>query len=108
MDDLLFAFEVICHADYDGIRYDDSFTAIKGVEEYNAGTASTISGITLSNNNQTITFEYKAGEFPPSILSFGLWVTPEPRHYYEGLSVAEMRASEKSRSQAIGFVPFKL
>ena len=107
-DDLLFAYEVICHPDYDGIRYDEMFQRIVGAEEYHAGTAATISGISVSDDKQSITFTYKPGEFPPSILSGGIWTIPEPRHYYAGIAVKDMRASDKSRSKAIGFGPFKI
>ena len=41
-EDWLYAYEVIGHADYDGIRYGSQFTIIEGMDEYHAGEADTI------------------------------------------------------------------
>ena len=44
-DDVIFPYEIIGHKDYTGIRYDDTFRNIVGMEEYHDGSADTISGI---------------------------------------------------------------
>ncbi len=106
LDDLLFAYEVICSKEYEGMRYDESFTNIVGVEEFHAGTADKISGLELSEDKMTLTIHFK--EFYPSILVGGIWINPIPRHYFEGISVKEMAANEKSRVTPIGFGPFKV
>ncbi len=45
---MIFSYEVIGHKDYTGIRYDDNFTNIVGMEDYHAGKSPTISGIEKS------------------------------------------------------------
>ncbi len=106
LDDLVFAYEVIAHKDYEGIRYDEQFTNIVGVEEFHEGKAKTISGLELSADKMTLTIKFK--NFFPSILVGGIWIAPIPRHYYEGIPVKEMKAHEKSRKTPIGFGPFKV
>lgn len=106
LDDLVFAYEVICDKDYSGIRYDDSFTNIVGVEEYHAGKADKISGLDLSDDKMTLTIHFK--EFYPSILVGGFWTNPIPRHYYGDIPVKEMSADAKTRKTPIGFGPFKV
>lgn len=106
LDDLVYAYEVICDKDYEGMRYDEQFTNIVGVEEFHAGKAKTISGLELSADKMTLTIKFK--NFFPSILVGGIWIAPIPRHYYEGIPVKEMKAHEKTRKTPIGFGPFKI
>lgn len=106
LDDLVFAYEVICHPDYQGLRYGESEINIVGVEEYHNGTADTITGLELSEDEMTLTMHFK--DFYPSILVGGFWANPLPRHYFAGIEVKDMAAHEKSRSKPIGFGPFKL
>lgn len=106
LDDLVFAYEIICSKDYEGMRYDESFTNIVGVTEYHDGKADSISGLVLSDDKMTLTIQFK--EFYPSILVGGIWVNAIPRHYYGDIAVKDMAAHEKSRRTPIGFGPFKI
>ncbi len=106
LDDLVFAYEVICHKDYKGLRYSESEMNVVGAEEYHAGTADTISGLVLSEDKMTLTIQFK--DFYPSILVGGFWTSAIPRHYYEGIEVKDMAAHEKTRTTPIGFGPFKV
>jgi len=106
LDDLVFAYEVICHKDYQGLRYSESEMNVLGVEEYHNGTADKISGLELSDDKMTLTIHFK--DFYPSILVGGFWTSPLPRHYYKDIPVKEMAAHAKSRSNPIGFGPFKV
>lgn len=106
LDDLLFAYEVICHKDYEGFRFGESELNIVGVDEYKNGTADKISGLELSEDKMTLTIHFK--EFYPSILVGGFWTLPIPRHYYGDIPIKEMAAHEKTRSKPIGFGPFKV
>ncbi|HWT76055.1 MAG TPA: oligopeptide ABC transporter substrate-binding protein [Mobilitalea sp.] len=106
LDDLVFAYEVICNKDYEGFRYDESFMNVVGVEEYHAGTADTISGLALSEDKMTLTITFK--DFYPSILVGGFWTNPIPRHYYGDIAVKDMAAHEKTRKTPIGYGPFKI
>ncbi len=106
LDDLVFAYEVICSKDYEGIRYGESEMNVVGAEEYHSGTADSISGLELSDDKMTLTIHFK--DFYPSILVGGFWTHPIPRHYYEGIAVKDMAADEKSRLKPIGFGPYKV
>ena len=106
LDDLVFAYEVICNKDYEGFRYDKTFTNIVGVEEYHAGKADKISGMELSEDKMTLVIHFK--EFYPSILVGGFWTNPIPRHYYEDVPIKEMAGHAKTRTKPIGFGPFKV
>lgn len=50
-DDVIFPYEIIGNKDYTGIRYDDTFRNIVGMEEYHDGSADTISGIKNRRQN---------------------------------------------------------
>ncbi|MGB8450990.1 MAG: oligopeptide ABC transporter substrate-binding protein [Anaerocolumna sp.] len=106
LDDLVFAYEVICDKDYQGFRYDESVMNVVGAEEYHNGTADTISGLELSADKMTLTIHFK--DFYPSILVGGFWTSPIPRHYYGGIAVKDMAADPKTRSNPIGFGPYKV
>jgi peptide/nickel transport system substrate-binding protein len=106
LDDLVFAFEVLCSKDYEGMRYGDAEINIVGVKEYHEGRADNISGLELSKDKMTLTIHFK--EFYPSILVGGFWVAPIPRHYFEGVAVKDMASHEKIRKNPIGFGPFKV
>jgi len=106
MDDLLYAYEVICNKDYAGMRYGESEMNVVGAEEYHNGTADTISGLKLSDDKMTLVLTFK--DFYPSILVGGFWTSPIPRHYYEDIAIKDMAADEKTRTTPIGFGPFKI
>jgi peptide/nickel transport system substrate-binding protein len=106
LDDLVFAYEVICSKDYKGLRYGDSEMNVVGAEEYHNGTADKISGLELSKDKMTLTIHFK--DFYPSILVGGFWTNPIPRHYYEGIPIKEMASDAKTRKTPIGFGPFKV
>lgn len=106
LDDLVYAYEVISHKDYKGLRYDAQTTNVVGVEEYHDGKADKISGLELSEDKMTLTMHFK--EFFPSVLVGGFWIAPIPRHYYQDVPVKEMASNEKSRTKPIGFGPYKV
>ncbi|MCL2378032.1 MAG: ABC transporter substrate-binding protein [Defluviitaleaceae bacterium] len=104
LDDLLFAYEVIAHPWYFGPRFHGAATLIEGVWEYHNGDTDTISGITLSHDNMTMTISFT--EMTPAMLYSGIWTTPLPRHHFEGVSVWEMADHENSWHMALGYGPF--
>lgn len=102
-EDWAFSYEIIGHPDYDGVRYDSSFTIIEGMEEYHAGEADTISGIEVIDE-KTLQITYKNPT--PSLLAGGIWPYATPKHVFEGIEVAEMSESDPVRKNPIGFGPF--
>ncbi|WP_246657087.1 ABC transporter substrate-binding protein, partial [Enterococcus faecium] len=81
-DDVIFPYEIIGNKDYTGIRYDDTFRNIVGMEEYHDGSADTISGI-KKIDDKTVEIEYK--EVNPSMLQSGggIWTYAAPKHTLE-------------------------
>lgn len=106
LGDLVYAYEIICHKDYKGLRYGESEMNVVGANDYHAGEADSISGLKLSKDEMTLTIEFI--DFYPSILVGGFWTHPIPRHYFEGIAIKDMSAHEKSRKNPIGYGPFKV
>lgn len=114
LDDLVFAYEVIAHPDYTGVRFnDDSFIPnIVGVDAYRAGTADHISGMVLSNNNRTLRIYYVEPLPPAALFAGGFWPHPIARHHIEPV-IAEVghefiEGHIRARDQVLGFGPFMI
>ncbi|WP_047980568.1 oligopeptide ABC transporter substrate-binding protein [Ornithinibacillus contaminans] len=104
-EDWAYAYEVIGHADYKGIRYGADFENVVGMKEYHAGEADTISGIEIVDEKTLKITHLSTG---PSMISGGIWPYALPKHIFEGISVADMPASEYVRETPIGFGPYKV
>src|SRR5699024_3767779 len=105
-EDLLYAYEVIGHPDYTGIRYDSNFMNIVGMEEYKDGEADTISGITETENG--IVIEYKETGVQMLQAGGGIWSSAMPKHYLGDVPVADLESSPEVREKPIGFGPFEI
>lgn len=107
-DDIVYAHEMIGDPDYTGIRYGDDFTNIVGMEEFKAGEADSISGLTLSDDELSVTIQYK--EFNPTMKQAGggVWSYAAPRHYLGDIPAADLASHERVTSQPLGFGPFKV
>ncbi|WP_440894911.1 oligopeptide ABC transporter substrate-binding protein [Amphibacillus sp. Q70] len=104
-EDWAYAYEVIGHPDYDGVRYGDDFTIIEGMEAYHDGEADTISGIEVHDEKSlTITYD----QFTPSLLASGIWSYALPKHVFSEYDVADMSSSDLVREEPIGMGPFKV
>lgn len=103
-EDLAFAYEVIGHPDYTGVRY-YLVENVLGMEEYNAGEADSISGLEIVDEKTLkITFTHAF----PGIKASGLWNHPLPKHIFGDIPVEEMAESDAVRKNPIGFGPFKV
>lgn len=106
-DDVIFPYEVIGNKDYTGVRYDDNFTNIVGMEDYHKGTADTISGI-KKVDDKTVVITYK--EMHPGMLQSGggVWGSAMPKHVFKGIAVKDMQSSDRVRKNPIFFGPYKM
>ncbi|HLR01256.1 MAG TPA: oligopeptide ABC transporter substrate-binding protein [Virgibacillus sp.] len=104
-EDWAFSYEVIGHPDYDGPRYDSSFTNVEGMDEYHEGEADDISGIDVIDD-KTLEITFKKGT--PSLLNGGIWPYPLAEHIFGDMDVSEMGESDAVRKNPIGFGPFKV
>ena len=107
IEDLMLPYEIIGHPDYTGVRYDADFKNIVGAEEYNAGTADTISGITKVDET-TMTIALK--EVSPAIASIGagIWGYAEPSHIIKDIPVAELVEQDEESLNPVTLGPFKI
>ena len=106
-EDVLFSYEVIGSPEYTGVRYGADFENIVGMAEYKAGEADTISGITITDD-QNLTIEYI--EVNPSILQSGggIWGYPMPKHQLENVAIADMASAPEIRNNPVGAGPFRV
>jgi len=107
LDDIVFAHEVIGHADYlvaAGPRFGLNQQRITGMMAYHYGEADYISGLVLSEDKRTLTVYFD--EFPPTLLYFGIWGTPYPRHIFGDVPIAEHTEHYHTRVRPIGWGPF--
>lgn len=102
--DFLYAYEIVGHPEYTGLRYDENMENIVGMEEYHSGEADQISGIHTPDEN-TIEIQYK--EFSPDILwGEGVFTEPVPYKQMEGISIPELPNSEALRVSPLSAGPF--
>ncbi|MGG0670911.1 oligopeptide ABC transporter substrate-binding protein [Sporosarcina koreensis] len=108
--DLLYSYQLLGHPDYTGTRYTFMIENVEGMPAYHNGETTEISGIKISDDDKTITITYT--EATPSLLS-GIWAYPTPRHHVGDvmtgeLTIEELAASDKIRTNPIGFGPYKI
>lgn len=103
-EDWLFAHEVLGHADYDGPRAGDVLNIV-GMEEFQAGTSKSISGIEVVSD-KVLKITYK--EATPSLITGGIWTYPLAKHIFGDMAVKDISSSPEVRQHPIGFGPFKV
>jgi len=108
--DLLYAYQLLGHPDYEGTRYTFTISNIEGMPDYHEGKTDKISGINVSEDEKTIAITYK--EATPSLIS-GIWTVPVPRHFIGDVTTGEVTIedivrSDKIRTRPIGFGPYKV
>src|SRR5699024_527350 len=106
LDDIVYSYEVIGHKDYTGVRYNDTFTNIVGMEEYHNGEADTISGITKNEDDNSVTIQYKETGVQMLQAGGGIWSGVMPKHQLQDIPVGELESSKEIRENPIGFGPF--
>jgi len=102
--DLAFAYYVIAHPDYIGLRFSTYERMIVGIMDYHNGYVDYIAGVTLSDDNMTLTLEFT--QMSPAMMAVGVWTSPMPKHIFETMEVADMLNSDAVRINPIGWGPF--
>ncbi|MGQ7462793.1 oligopeptide ABC transporter substrate-binding protein [Streptococcus suis] len=108
INDYIFTIKSLASKDYTGVRFDDKFLNIVGMEEYVEGTASDISGIKKVDD---YTVELTVKEMSPSMMYAGGDVPAyvQPEHIYKDIPVADWEKSEYSRTaKLVGMGPWKI
>ena len=107
LDDLVFAYEVISHRDYTGIRWTESVWNIVGTRAFRDGEADYISGLVLSDDHRSLRMYFES--WHPALLFVGaFWGNPSPRHHLEHIPVGDLAAHENVRGNTLGYGPFIL
>lgn len=105
--DIIYAYEIIGHPDYTGVRYDTHQRNIVGIEEYHAGEADSISGIE-EIDEKTVRITYQ--EVSPTMLQSGggIWGTAEPKHHLGDIPIKELESSDQVRKTPLHFGPYAM
>jgi len=105
--DLVFAIESIATPDYTaagGTRFTYTIKNIAGVVEFHLGESDNISGLVLSDDRRQLTYHFI--EFDPSLLHFGFWTVPYPRHIFGDVPIEQQPMHYHTRVRPIGWGPF--
>ncbi|NQP20005.1 oligopeptide ABC transporter substrate-binding protein [Streptococcus suis] len=108
INDYIFTIKSLASKDYTGVRFDDKFLNIEGMQEFVDGKASDISGIKKIDD---YTVELTVKEMSPSMMYAGGDVPAyiQPEHIYKDIPVADWEKSEYSRTaKLVGMGPWKI
>ncbi|WP_073508352.1 ABC transporter substrate-binding protein [Streptobacillus notomytis] len=97
VDDLIYTYEVIAHPDYTGVRFSPiDYYFIKGMEEYNKGKASKISGLEKISDTE---LRINVTDITSKIVTGGgpLVANLLPKHDLAGIPVKDLEYSDKIR-----------
>ncbi|MDO5062208.1 MAG: oligopeptide ABC transporter substrate-binding protein [Peptostreptococcaceae bacterium] len=102
--DFVYYYKIIADKDYTGVRYDSDFKNVIGMEEYNAGTATEISGLEVVDD-KTLVINFK--EMHPGILwGGGIPFEPVPAHQLAGIPVKDLESSDAVRKNPLSCGPY--
>ncbi|MGT2950805.1 peptide-binding protein [Streptococcus cuniculi] len=109
IDDYIFTIEKMADKGYTGVRFDDRFKNIVGMDDFVAGKADSISGIekiddysvVLHVKEMTPSMMYAGGDVPAYVM---------PKHIFKDIPVADWEKSEYARATTkfVGLGAFKI
>ncbi|MBF0787802.1 oligopeptide ABC transporter substrate-binding protein [Streptococcus sp. 19428wC2_LYSM12] len=109
IDDYIFTIEKMADQGYTGVRFDDGFKNIIGMDDFVAGKADSISGIdkvddytvVLNVKEMSPSMMYAGGDIPSYVV---------PKHIFKDIPVADWEKSEYARatSKIVGMGAFKI
>ena len=108
IDDYIFAYQAIGNKDYTGVRYDDDYKNVVGMEEYHDGKADSVSGLEKVDD-YTVKIHFK--EMSPSMQLAGGSVCAYimPKHIFKNIPEAEWEKSDYVRgTKFVGLGQFKI
>ena len=108
IDDYIFAYQAIGNKDYTGVRYDDDYKNVVGMEEYHDGKADSVSGLEKVDD-YTVKIHFK--EMSPSMQPAGGSVCAYimPKHIFKDIPEAEWEKSDYVRgTKFVGLGQFKI
>ena len=108
IDDYIFAYQAIGNKGYTGVRYDDDYKNVVGMEEYHDGKADSVSGLEKVDD-YTVKIHFK--EMSPSMQLAGGSVCAYimPKHIFKDIPEAEWEKSDYVRgTKFVGLGQFKI
>ena len=108
IDDYIFAYQAIGNKDYTGVRYDDDYKNVVGMEDYHDGKADSVSGLEKVDD-YTVKIHFK--EMSPSMQLAGGSVCAYimPKHIFKDIPEAEWEQSDYVRgTKFVGLGQFKI
>ena len=108
IDDYIFAYQAIGNKDYTGVRYDDDYKNVVGMEDYHDGKADSVSGLEKVDD-YTVKIHFK--EMSPSMQLAGGSVCAYimPKHIFKDIPEAEWEKSDYVRgTKFVGLGQFKI
>jgi len=108
IDDYIFAYQAIGNKDYTGVRYDDDYKNVVGMEEYHEGKADSVSGLEKVDD-YTVKIHFK--EMSPSMQLAGGSVCAYimPKHIFKDIPEKEWEKSDYVRgTKFVGLGQFKI
>ncbi|WP_067140055.1 ABC transporter substrate-binding protein [Oceanivirga salmonicida] len=107
VDDLIYAYELIGHKDYTGVRYNDGMRNVVGMEEYRKGLAKTIEGLEKVSDTE---LRVHVKEAQPEILrgGGGLYAQFVPKHYLKDIAIQDLESSDEVRLKPLSYGPYKI
>ena len=108
IDDYIFAYQAIGNKDYTGVRYDDDYKNVVGMEEYHEGKADSVSGLEKVDD-YTVKIHFK--EMSPSMQLAGGSVCSYimPKHIFKDIPEKEWEKSDYVRgTKFVGLGQFKI
>ena len=108
IDDYIFAYQAIGNKDYTGVRYDDDYKNVVGMEDYHDGKADSVSGLEKVDD-YTVKIHFK--EMSPSMQLAGGSVCAYimPKHIFKDIPEKEWEKSDYVRgTKFVGLGQFKI
>ena len=108
IDDYIFAYQAIGNKDYTGVRYDDDYKNVVGMEDYHDGKADSVSGLEKVDD-YTVKIHFK--EMSPSMQLAGGSVCAYimPKHIFKDIPETEWEQSDYVRgTKFVGLGQFKI
>lgn len=109
--DVEYPYEIIGAPDSPSQQYTEDMNAIKGMAEYHAGKAKTISGITMPKGEKGNVVVIHYSKFAPSLQYIGnsyMWSSIEPYEHIKNVPISKLASSSEVRKNPIFAGPYKL
>ena len=108
IDDYIFAYQAIGNKDYTGVRYDDDYKNVVGMEEYHDGKADSVSGLEKVDD-YTVKIHFKEMSSSMQLAGGSVCSYIMPKHIFKDIPEKEWEKSDYVRgTKFVGLGQFKI